>query len=32
MMRRHVLTALAVMCAATAATAVQAKDIKIAHI
>ncbi|TCS31448.1 amino acid/amide ABC transporter substrate-binding protein (HAAT family) [Paucimonas lemoignei] len=31
-MRRHVLTALAVMCAATAATAVQAKDIKIAHI
>ena len=31
-MRRHVLSALAVMCAATAATAVQAKDIKIAHI
>ncbi len=31
-MRRHVLSALAVLCAAGAATSVQAKDIKIAHI
>ncbi len=32
MMRRHVVSALAIMCAAGAAASVQAKDIKIAHI